>query len=88
MGLEWTGCNGGVVDDRQLIFARCRENVMLPVSIYNERTKLTATWFNGLSLAVFGVGGFGPWIALLSGANPHPDFLLLLSVSAICFLTS
>ena len=28
--------------------------------IHNERTKLTATWLNGLSLAFFGVGALGP----------------------------
>jgi hypothetical protein len=34
--------------------------------VHNERTKLTATWLNGVSLALFAAGGFGPWLAFVN----------------------
>ncbi len=30
--------------------------------IHNERTKLTATYFNGAAISIFAVGGFAPVI--------------------------
>jgi len=35
--------------------------------VHNERTKLTATWFNGLAAALVAAGGFAPLAALLYG---------------------
>jgi hypothetical protein len=37
-------------------------------AIHNERVKLGATWLNGLSIAVFAVGGFAPVISGFSGS--------------------
>jgi hypothetical protein len=37
-------------------------------TIHNERVKLGATWLNGLSIAVFAVGGFAPVISGFSGS--------------------
>lgn len=28
--------------------------------IHNERTKLTATYFNGAAISIFAIGGFAP----------------------------
>jgi hypothetical protein len=36
-------------------------------TIHNERVKLGAIWLNGLSIAVFAVGGFAPVISGFSG---------------------
>jgi hypothetical protein len=35
--------------------------------IHNERTKLSATWFNTLATALLAAGGFAPLAALLYG---------------------
>jgi hypothetical protein len=35
--------------------------------IHNERTKLTATWLNGLATAAVAVGSIAPSIAAVSG---------------------
>ena len=31
--------------------------------VYNERIKLSATYLNGMAIAIFAVGGFAPLIA-------------------------
>jgi Na+/melibiose symporter-like transporter len=35
--------------------------------VHNERTKLTATWFNGLATALIAAGFFAPLAALFYG---------------------
>ncbi|MBP7001811.1 hypothetical protein [Amaricoccus sp.] len=46
--------------------------------IHNERTKLTATFINGMALTVFAVGGLAPFIAAAYGAEgPRPVLLLM-----------
>ena len=35
--------------------------------VHNERTKLTATWFNGLATALIAAGLFAPLAALFYG---------------------
>lgn len=61
-------------------------SVMADHTIHNERTKLTATYANGVAISIFAVGGLGPWLATLYG-NAEPGFLISL-VSVICFLAS
>ncbi|MFT3689018.1 hypothetical protein [Paenirhodobacter sp.] len=54
--------------------------------IRNEQTKLTATYLNGVAIAVFAVGGLAPvFSSLYSGAGPS---VFLLVVSVVCFLVS
>ena len=40
--------------------------------VANERTKLTATWFNSLSVAAIAVGGFGPLVGVFTGTVAAP----------------
>lgn len=55
-------------------------------TIHNERTKLTANYLNGGAIALFGVGGLGPWLTMLYGnAEPGP---IISIVSVICFSAS
>jgi len=37
---------------------------------HNERTELTATWFNTLATALVAAGGFAPGAALFWGLSP------------------
>ena len=37
--------------------------------VHNERTKLTATWLNGLAIALAAIGGFAPLISYATNAN-------------------
>ncbi|TCQ25007.1 amino acid transporter [Rhizobium sp. PP-CC-3G-465] len=49
--------------------------------IHNERTKLTATYLNGVAIAIFAVGGFAPAIGWLNtGAAPG------LTVAIVCLV--
>ena len=56
--------------------------------IHNERTKLSANWLNGASLAIFGAGGFGPWITLANPSGPHYDPWILSLVTIVCILAA
>ena len=48
--------------------------------IRNERTKLTATWLNGLAVAAVAVGGIAPTVAIFAGsASPLTAFGLLVT---------
>jgi hypothetical protein len=38
--------------------------------VRNEQRKLTATYLNGAAIAVMGVGGFTPIVALAQSVNP------------------
>lgn len=58
----------------------------LSVTIHNERLKLTATWFNGIAIAVFAVGGLAPLFTMLYGDRPLTP-LLTLGVAS-CFLAA
>jgi hypothetical protein len=40
--------------------------------VHNERTKLTATYINGLAIAVFAVGGLAPILSNLYAGAPNP----------------
>jgi hypothetical protein len=51
--------------------------------VRNEQAKLTATYLNGLAIAIFAVGGLAPAVALVSGsaqvASSGPIALMSLS---------
>jgi hypothetical protein len=55
--------------------------------IDNEQAKLTATYFNGLAIAVAAVGGIGPWAAFVIQA-PAPGLLSVVTSSVLCLCTS
>jgi hypothetical protein len=40
--------------------------------VFNERTKLTAAWFNTLATALIAAGAFAPAAALLYGVSSLP----------------
>jgi hypothetical protein len=44
--------------------------VDLSTAVHNERVKLTATWFNGVAVALFAVGGLAPLFTMLHGDRP------------------
>ena len=55
----------------------------------NERRKLSATYLNGLAVAVFAVGGFAPFISTILASGPGAQSpLLVLAVMAICWMVS
>ena len=56
--------------------------------IHNERTKLTATYFNGLALAVFGVGGLAPLFSYAFSDNDSRPLWAVALVSVICMAIS
>lgn len=59
--------------------------------VRNERAKLTATYVNGLGIALFAVGGLAPLFSrLFAPADPAAQLPLwiVLAVSVVCFLVS
>lgn len=53
--------------------------------VHNERTKLTATWFNTMATALLAAGVIAPVAALLYGlAEVHVERLIALVVVAVC----
>jgi hypothetical protein len=56
--------------------------------VENEQTKLTATYFNGLSVALFGVGTLAPVLSYAFGQHGPQPFWLVLAASMICFAIS
>ena len=57
--------------------------------IHNEQAKLTATYVNGLAIAVFAVGGLAPLFSLLYSDRPAPIPLWsIVAVSLVCFAAS
>ena len=55
--------------------------------VHNERTKLTATYLNGLAIALFAVGGLAPIFSHAFGAEPRPLWTLA-AAAAICLVGS
>jgi protein-S-isoprenylcysteine O-methyltransferase Ste14 len=54
--------------------------------VHNERTKLTATCFNALAVALVAAGVFAPIAALMYGLSPMPQGSLPLSLVMLsCF---
>ncbi|MDQ0512711.1 amino acid transporter [Ancylobacter amanitiformis] len=54
--------------------------------VHNERTKLSATYLNGVAIAVMAVGGLGPLISVLNGGSTPAAGIAIVSV--ICFAGS
>ncbi len=58
----------------------------LAVLRHNERTRLTAAWFNALSAVLIAAGIFAPVAALVLGAQASPaGQLTVIAVSLVCF---
>lgn len=57
--------------------------------VANERRKLSATYLNGVAVAVFAVGGFAPFIStVLASGSGSQNPLLVFGVMAICWMVS
>lgn len=56
--------------------------------VQNERLKLLATYLNGLSIAVFAVGGLAPLFSLPNGSLPASSTAFVTIVGVVCFLVS
>ena len=54
--------------------------------VHNERTKLSATYLNGVAIAVMAVGGLGPIVSVLNGGPASA--IGIASVSVICLVGS
>ena len=53
--------------------------------IHNERTKLTASWFNTLATALVAAGTFAPLVALLYGFSaPAANQVVLVALAFAC----
>jgi hypothetical protein len=55
--------------------------------VRNEQAKLSATYLNGIALAVAAVGGIAPWITLLA-LDSGTGVARLAVISVICFSLS
>jgi hypothetical protein len=54
--------------------------------VHNERTKLTATWLNGLATALVAAGCFAPaaaWLYVLSALPVGPTYLSDLALGCV-----
>lgn len=54
--------------------------------VENERIKFSATYANGLAVAIFAVGGFAPFISTALSDRPH--FAPVLIAMAVCWIMS
>lgn len=52
----------------------------------NEQTKLTATFINGMAIAMFAVGGLAPSIGMAAGSVPPAPLVAILM--AYCLIGS
>ena len=52
--------------------------------VHNEQTKLTATYLNGVAIALFAVGGLAPIVAALSLSMPPAPLPVALVLSLVC----
>lgn len=55
-------------------------------AVRNERRKLTATYFNGIAIALFAIGGLAPAAGLLQGLTSSRTTTIALIV--ICIVLS
>ncbi|MCX5495182.1 amino acid transporter [Kaistia dalseonensis] len=52
--------------------------------VQNEQRKLTASFLNGIAIALFAVGGLAQILSAFYATNPgHPDRLIVVSISLI-----
>lgn len=57
--------------------------------VQNEQRKLTATFLNGIALALFAVGGLAQTLSAFYAPGPnHPDRLIVVSISLIFIAVS
>jgi hypothetical protein len=57
--------------------------------IHNELAKLSATYVNGLAIAVFAVGGLAPIFTNLYATNPTAaSAWIIAGISGVCFAAS
>jgi VIT1/CCC1 family predicted Fe2+/Mn2+ transporter len=56
--------------------------------ISNEQTKLTATYLNGLAIALFAVGGLAPLFSYTFGSIAGQPLWAVVVVAAICLAVS
>jgi hypothetical protein len=53
--------------------------------VHNERTKLTASWFNALATGLVAAGGFAPLAALLYGISDlKTERMYVLLLGLVC----
>lgn len=53
--------------------------------VHNERTKLTAAWFNTLAAAIVAAGVFAPLAAILYGlSNSRAELLYVSALMLVC----
>ncbi len=56
--------------------------------IENEKVKLTANWINGLSIAVFAVGGLAPLFSSLYDSEGKSFSAAVVPISVVCFFAA
>jgi hypothetical protein len=56
--------------------------------IANERAKLTATYVNGMAIAIFAVGGLAPIFSVFLSGTASATTWLVMGSSFVCSLTS
>ena len=56
--------------------------------VHNEKVKLTATYLNGLAIAVFAVGGLAPIVAIVSGTTQSVTATSVVILTSICVCLS
>lgn len=52
--------------------------------VRNEQTKLTATYINGLAMAIFGIGCFTPVVGMTMSAGLLPPIIVVLVFGCMC----
>ena len=57
-------------------------------AIHNEQTKLTATYVNGLAIALFAVGGLAPTFSFAFGSFKGTPIWVVLGGATICLFAS
>jgi Na+/melibiose symporter-like transporter len=61
----------------------------LATTIHNERTKLSATWLNGLAIALAAIGGFAPTVSYFAEQNQQTlPAITSLAVAVACLTMS
>ncbi len=55
--------------------------------VANEQVKLTATYLNGLAIAIFAVGGLAPLVAVVSG-TVQAGAVQIVVLSTVCVAAS
>jgi Na+/melibiose symporter-like transporter len=56
------------------------------IGVQNERTKLTATWLNGASVALYAVGGLAPLTSSIY--NEKAPTALIAAGASICIMAA